>query len=176
MQFDLPVIIDIEASGFGRGSYPIEIGLALPNQVRYCRLIKPLEHWTHWDKNAESVHHISKNLLFCKGGEVQQVALELNQLLQGKTVYSDAWGHDSSWLGLLFEEAGMVAQFKLESIVCLLSDAQQAIWHTSKLEILKRNPEPRHRASNDAALIQKTFEETLYITDPSQAAKMIRVA
>ena len=36
-----PIIIDIEASGFGRGSYPIEVGLVLPDGTPHCFLIAP---------------------------------------------------------------------------------------------------------------------------------------
>lgn len=36
-----PFILDVEASGFGCESYPIEIGLALEKENRYCSLIIP---------------------------------------------------------------------------------------------------------------------------------------
>ena len=39
----LPTILDIEASGFGRGSYPIEIGFSAGDGVLFCGLIVP-EH------------------------------------------------------------------------------------------------------------------------------------
>ena len=63
----LPVIIDIEASGFGRGSYPIEIGYYTPEGSSYCTLICPEADWVHWDASAESVHGIQRELLLRKG-------------------------------------------------------------------------------------------------------------
>ena len=48
-----PTVLDVEASGFGRNSYPIEIGFVLPNGHAYCSLVKPEAHWTHWDVQAE---------------------------------------------------------------------------------------------------------------------------
>jgi hypothetical protein len=36
-----PFIIDVEASGFGAESYPIEIGIALAEGSKYCALIIP---------------------------------------------------------------------------------------------------------------------------------------
>ena len=36
---DAPLIIDVEASGFGPTSYPIEIGLALDDGHKYCILV-----------------------------------------------------------------------------------------------------------------------------------------
>ena len=49
-------VIDIEASGFGLSSYPIEIGLVLANGATYCALVKPHTSWGHWDRGAEKVH------------------------------------------------------------------------------------------------------------------------
>ena len=30
-----PIVIDVEASGFGKGSYPIEVGVVLPDGSRH---------------------------------------------------------------------------------------------------------------------------------------------
>ncbi len=38
---DLPTVIDVEASGFGAGSYPIEVGVAFPDGRSWCCLIRP---------------------------------------------------------------------------------------------------------------------------------------
>ena len=43
-----PLIIDVEASGFGPLSYPIEVGLALSAGEKYCSLILPAADWTHY--------------------------------------------------------------------------------------------------------------------------------
>jgi hypothetical protein len=40
MQPIRPNIIDIEASGFGVDSYPIEVGIVLSTGQKYCALIK----------------------------------------------------------------------------------------------------------------------------------------
>jgi hypothetical protein len=34
-------VIDVEASGFGRGSYPIEVGFVLPDGEAVCTLVRP---------------------------------------------------------------------------------------------------------------------------------------
>jgi hypothetical protein len=44
---ECPLIIDVEASGFGGTSYPIEIGVALDYGHKYCTLIHPEPGWTH---------------------------------------------------------------------------------------------------------------------------------
>ena len=97
----VPSIIDIEASGFGRDSYPIEVGLVLPDGETHCHIIRPDDSWTHWDASAEAVHGIRRSLLVENGLPPLQVAGELNRLLAGNKVYTDAWSYDLSWLGKL---------------------------------------------------------------------------
>src|SRR5690348_7840388 len=109
----LPCVMDIEASGFGRGSYPIEIGVVLPDGSAYCTLIVPATDWTHWDGDAERVHGISRGLLLRHGRGPAEVARELNRRLAGREVYSDNWAHDYPWLARLFDAAGLSAQFRL---------------------------------------------------------------
>jgi len=67
MRTDLPAIIDLEASGFGRGSYPIEVGYVLPEGGNYCTLILPAAHWLHWDDTAQQVHRITRDVLLSHG-------------------------------------------------------------------------------------------------------------
>lgn len=56
----VPPILDVEAPGFGAGSYPIEVGYFLGDGTAYCTLIKPAANWTHWDPAAEAVHGIDQ--------------------------------------------------------------------------------------------------------------------
>ena len=100
-----PTVLDIEASGFGRGSYPIEIGYCLPNGETFCTLIKPEPEWQHWDAEAEKLHHIQRDMIFQRGKPVYEVARLLNAGLKGQTVYSDGWANDYSWMGALFNAA-----------------------------------------------------------------------
>ena len=37
----LPIVMDVEASGFGRDSYPIEIGCVMPDGRRECSPSEP---------------------------------------------------------------------------------------------------------------------------------------
>ena len=48
-------VIDIEASGLGAGSYPIEVGIVLANGFTYDSLIARPGFWTHWDEEAEKI-------------------------------------------------------------------------------------------------------------------------
>lgn len=152
-----PAVLDIEASGFGRSSYPIEVGFVVPDGHAYCTLIRPEAHWTHWDPQAELVHHIARPLILARGLPVQEVAQALNTQLAGQTVYSDGWANDYSWLGALFDAADLYPKFKLENLRALLSDTQADQWHQVKAEISAERGPQRHRASADARLLQLTL-------------------
>lgn len=153
-----PCILDIEASGFGRHSYPIEIGYVLPDGRSRCTLIRPPAHWTHWDSSAEQVHHISRDTLLRHGRPAGEVARMLNTDLAGRTVYCDGWGHDYPWLAALFEEAGLSPGFKLESVRTLLDDEHLARLPGLQQQALLELCMDRHRASNDARALQLAIE------------------
>lgn len=152
-----PTVLDVEASGFGRNSYPIEIGFVLPNGHTYCTLIRPEAHWTHWDAQAEATHHIPRALLVKRGVAVPDVARAINTQLAGQTVYTDGWANDYSWLGALFDAAEMSPAFRLENLRALLDDQQADQWHTVKAQVSSERGVQRHRASADARLLQLTL-------------------
>lgn len=156
-----PLIIDIEASGFGRGSYPIEIGFALPNGDTHCAIIHPDDDWVSWDKEAEKLHGITREALEEHGRPIIEVARLLNEHLDGRLVYSDAWGNDSSWLALLFESAGLMQRFRMESLRSLMTEEQLLYWHDTKEKVTAECGFRRHRASHDALILQQTFCQTV---------------
>lgn len=153
----LPAILDMEASGFGRDSYPIEVGYVLPDGRSRCTLIRPAPHWVHWDPKAEALHHIPRAAVLQHGRSVSEVAAWLNDELQGMTVYSDGWANDYSWLSALFEEAGCTPHFKLENLRALLDEAEADHWHALKQQVSGEMKLDRHRASTDARVLQSTF-------------------
>ena len=157
----VPAIVDVEASGFGVGSYPIEVSVVLSDQSIHCFLIRPEESWVHWDKNAEALHGISREMLREHGRPIREVADGLNRLLRSQTVYSDAWSYDSSWLGKLYDAADMLQGFRLETLRVILSERQMAIWESVRLEVVDELKLKRHRASADARIIQVTYGRTL---------------
>jgi hypothetical protein len=154
----LPTVLDVEASGFGRSSYPIEVGFVLPDGHTFCTLIRPQAHWTHWDEQAARTHHIPRHVLEQRGQAVTLVAQRLNADLRGLTVYSDGWANDYSWLGALFDEAELTPAFRLENLRKLLSEAEADKWHIVKTQISSERGAQRHRASSDARLLQLTFQ------------------
>jgi hypothetical protein len=155
-----PFIIDIEASGFGPYSYPIEVGLALEPGTKFCSLIAPAPDWTHWDVSAEQVHRIPRDILETYGKPATQVALGLNELLGNMTVYSDGWVVDQPWLTQLFSRAGVAQQFSISPLEMILSEHQMEVWHEVKKEVIADLSLTRHRASFDALIIQETYLRT----------------
>lgn len=156
-----PIIIDVEASGFGNGSYPIEVGVALDDDTKYCALILPADEWEHWDEDAEKVHRIARDILETHGKPIHEVAEHLNRLFEGKTLYTDAWGVDKPWLTTLFYRAAMEMKFSVSPLELILSEAQMARWHETKDKLLAEVQKHRHRASFDAWIIQETYKRTL---------------
>lgn len=159
----IPAIIDVEASGFGSLSYPIEVGVVDQTGIRFCSLIKPQNDWIHWDEQAESLHGISRQLLAQKGLPVQEVCLQLNTFLMGQIIYSDGWVVDETWLIKLFNAAKIVMQFHVSSLEMILNETQMLRWHSTKDRLFRQMKEPRHRASSDAELIQNTFVITQHL-------------
>jgi hypothetical protein len=156
---EMPAIIDLEASGFGRGSYPIEVGIALADGSVHALLIKPAEGWDHWDEKAQAIHGITRDYLQEHGKTPREVAIFLNDLCSGLTLYSDAWSFDSSWLGRLFDEAEIIQRFKLDTLTRLLSEDDMSVWSDTKDAMVKQLGLEMHRAANDVMLLRETYKK-----------------
>lgn len=150
-----PCVIDIEASGFGGGSYPIEVGYVTGDGRTACTLVLPAEGWRHWDRGAERVHGITRAVLLAHGRPVREVAGLLNRDLADQTVYCDGWAHDYSWMARLFDEAECSPAFKLESVNALLDESALARLDAARQAALAEMGLTRHRASNDARALQQ---------------------
>ncbi len=153
---EAPTVIDVEASGFGKGSYPIEVGFVLPDGRSECMLIRPTPQWLHWDESAERLHHISRALLVECGRPVRDVAERLNTQLEGRIVYTDGWAHDYTWLSILYEAAECSPSYRIDNLQRLLTQDELAGWDVMKAEVDAGAALERHRASADARLLQTT--------------------
>ncbi|WP_431259205.1 3'-5' exonuclease [Roseateles chitinivorans] len=152
-----PTILDLEASGFGRGSYPIEIGFVEAGGLPFCSLIQPAPEWEHWDEQAEALHGITRELLLRHGRPREWVVDELNRRLAGQTVYSDSWGHDYPWMSKLFDSVGRLPRFRIEDLRRLLSEEEAGRWNAVQQEVRAEAKLRRHRASADAKVLQMTL-------------------
>ena len=156
----VPIVIDFEASGFGQGSYPIEVGFSGRHGEGWCSLIRPEADWQHWDINAAKVHGIAREILEERGNTAFYVADQLNNFLEGRTVYTDGWGQDYVWMARLFDAAGLVPRFKLNDLFEIIEDGQIPLWNDTKEIIRKELCVARHRASSDARVLQLTWLRT----------------
>jgi hypothetical protein len=154
-----PCVLDIEASGFGRHSYPIEVGYVLPDGRARCTLIRPEGPWTHWDPAAEQVHQIARDTLLKHGRPAPEVAAMLNHDLAGLTVYCDGWAHDYAWLAALFEAAECAPHFRLESVAALLDEVRLNALAGALQQARRALGLARHRASNDARALQTALAQ-----------------
>ncbi|MBV8666108.1 MAG: hypothetical protein JO269_06435 [Burkholderiaceae bacterium] len=152
-----PIIIDFEASGFGKDSYPIEVGFIGEAGQAWCALIKPENDWLHWDRHAADMHHISRDQLLQCGKPCAFVANHLNQCLEGRVVYTDGWMHDYIWMARLFDAAELSPHFQLEDLRRILTPEQERSWHATKAAVLADLHLTRHRASADALVLQLTW-------------------
>ena len=156
-----PLIIDVEASGFGATSYPIEVGVALEDNRKYCTLILPAADWTHWDAEAEKIHRVARDILESYGKPMREVTAQLNAMLEGRTLYTDGWVVDKPWLTTLFNAARARMAFHVSPLEAILSEGQMVRWHETKDRVIEEMNATRHRASYDAWVIQETYKRTL---------------
>lgn len=156
MAVDIPVVIDVEASGFGAGSYPIEIGFVLGSGASFCTLVTPLPEWDHWDSDAAAVHGIDRDMLQLRGKPARDVAFWLNEHLAGQVVFSDGWAQDNTWISRLFDDVGVLMRFRIQTIRYLMDEQQLQFWQQARSEAANQ-VSGRHRASADARIIQQAF-------------------
>ena len=152
-----PIIIDVEGSGFGPESYPVEVGLALRDGTRHCYLVAPQRSWRHWDAEAERIHGISRTLLETHGRPAREVAWRLNALLAGRTVYSDGAAFSIAWLDRLYRAVRMQRGFEVADLSELLDAQQRERWLEVKQAVSEALALKRHRASGDAWILQETW-------------------
>jgi len=163
----LPSIIDVEASGFGAHSFPIEIGVVREDGARFCKLILPLEDWTHWDEEAEALHGITKANLLQFGSHAIDVCQQLNEFVGNATMHSDGWVVDQPWLTKLYAAARVEMRFRLSPLESLLREFQLLQWDDIKQDVTREFGGSRHRASVDAMIVQQTYARVMKVCSPT---------
>jgi len=156
---------DIEASGLGLGTYPVEFGWA---SVRHDRvqvadvLVRPSDEWLArddaWTAEAEALHGLSRERLLSEGTDISGVCRILNEAWGGKEICFDTGcdSHDSRWLGQLYRATDLSPSFSLctlSSSEVILSMARRRMVPDRILrELIQLAPRPKHRAAADAAI------------------------
>ncbi len=150
--------IDVEASGLGPQSWPIEVGWVFSTGDARSVLIRPADNWsmTAWEKSAEALHGITPPTLVTSGREPLDVALILNAALGGAVVYSDAPDYDSFWLFRLYDAAGVKPNYRLND----LGDLLRPLWDRQPRELVDLASEEAphtHRAAADVLHLQTMY-------------------
>ena len=158
MSADFPIFIDFEASSLDLvASYPIEVGICLPDGSVHSWLIKPHVLWQDWSEKAARIHGIGRDTLEREGIEISEVTAALDSLVTGH-VYCDAWTFDSFWLHRLYKANHSKPRFQLDSISSLLNEDQVAHWQDCHHRVIQDLKLVRHRAANDARILHETWK------------------
>lgn len=101
-------IIDFEASGLTKTSYPIEVAWGSSGKAVTSFLLNPdkMAGWTEWSLKSFEFHGILRNELIENGKDPRQVAEQMITELAGKDVYSDEPRFDSMWKDRLLMDSG----------------------------------------------------------------------
>ena len=151
--------IDLEASGLGARSWPIEVGWCFLHGKPRSLLIKPVAEWSMdaWDENAEALHGIARSDLDMQGDTPNTTCAALNAALTGLTVYSDAPDWDGFWLYRLFESGGVKMTFSLSDFNEVLRDVGLKALDRLVARASKIAPH-RHRTNDDVLHMKALYE------------------
>jgi len=155
-------IIDIEASGLGFDSYPIEVAVLVEGKSKSW-LIKPEPKWKHWDIAAENLHGITRGQLDADGLPAYEVADKLIKFIEESNgvLYSDAAYWDADWMDTLFIAVKQKRHFHIESIYELLDKQQSTEFDENKATLSKSGKYRFHRAEEDVKMILEAYQLTV---------------
>ena len=139
--------MDLEASGLGAESYPIEVAWRCPATGRSDNFfINPdsVPQWRYWDEFAEELHGLDRERLVVEGISAEAACDRLNESLGGETLISDALEFDSFWIQRLFKAIGKKPTFRIAGLDELLSSEQLI-----QYRFIARSQFRRHRAMQD---------------------------
>lgn len=154
-------IIDFEASGLHRSSYPIQVGIT-DGRVEYHSLIRPMAHWQFWDDTSEQVHRIERRVLVEDGVDSAVVAQKLNALLGGQQVFCDAIQWDGFWARVLFSDIGLHQRFLLTDVTSLFeTDTQIEEFLSERNRLQNSGNFQLHNAMDDARILWHSLTHAL---------------
>lgn len=150
--------IDLEASGLGSRSWPVEVGWAFVNGQSDSFLVRPDPSWADdaWDARAEQLHGISRDTLIRDGVDVKDACLRLNAVFAGAKLYSDAPDWDGFWLFRLFSASGVKQTFALQDFGRLVRPLA-GVREEALLARAARIAPRRHRAKDDALHLRTLY-------------------
>lgn len=160
------ICLDLEASGLGPDSYPIEVAWKGTSESMEDQsdnfLIDPgsVSEWDFWDDFAEEMHGVCRVELSKEGIAAVEACERLNAALQGLDVVSDAWEFDSFWLRRLFDAADRTMQFRLIGLSDILSPGELIQYRFVCKAQLRR-----HRAMADVNHIMQAIRSVKFAAE-----------
>jgi hypothetical protein len=157
-----PAFLDIEASGLGNTSYPIEVAWSDSRATVHTYLIRPDENWTSWDMEAERIHGISRDELHDRGLSPAEVCQRIRTSISGVTAYSDAPELERFWMNRLFQagEGGNspilvlgVSQIPEIRTICY----ERGLYNRLKEQAIEAEGKI-HRAASDVRILMSVFK------------------
>lgn len=172
---DRVLFIDIEASGLGIDSYPIECGWTVWNGEGDATLInhQPWLESSYWDSQAELLHGISKESL--KDAPDAKTALKIiTDKTQEGILFSDCPKMESIWLSLLSSASQDRMKWTIHDATSLfgksLKDERMA---NSIMEKFKTTGH-HHRAQGDSLVLWKVWQVCLNVMGGEICNNIIR--
>jgi DNA polymerase-3 subunit epsilon len=147
--------LDFEASSLGLDSWPVEIGLSWIDQnlevQTFESLIQPDPEWSEdaWSDVSALVHNIPRRDLDA-APDVQTVAANFLEALDGRIALSDAPPFERHWLDQLFSAASVTDHVSIHDFDAITLAAFSPRALDFLYERLERITAP-HRAGADSA-------------------------
>jgi len=165
-------IVDFEASGLEKESYPIQVAWNIDGSVESW-LINPesTPGWSWWSREAELIHGIPRDFLLAHGSDAAEVVAAMCKQLAGRDIYSDAVGFDSFWCRRLFKAAAVDLEglfqwkdfwfhincYKPDSMVDSSSHACGQWRQRLRQEAMRNVMLPEHKADNDVRIRMEIY-------------------
>lgn len=113
MSKQFPIFIDIEASTADENGFPVAISWSLPDGQLKSVIIIPDDEWDPWD-NADP--ELDLQHLFDQGVSGPDVIRELNEDLDGQTIFVDGLDEDEALLEKLFDTYQQSMGFEIATL------------------------------------------------------------
>ncbi len=153
-----PVFIDIDASTFDDNGFPIAIAWSLPDGQLKSVLIIPDDEWDPWE-NADP--HIDLQHLFDQGITGADIVRELNEDLDGQTVFIDGLDEDERLLEKLFDTYQQSMGFELAPM--------SELFREQDLEsILAMREDTAREYQLDMELIEEKIKAMIFMVNAQQ--------
>jgi DNA polymerase III subunit epsilon len=161
---DKVLILDIEASGLHKDSFPIEIAYGDPKDSWVTSsLIRPHPTWNNglWDQEAITLTGILPELLQCAPLATQVTKNVAKDLSQADLILSDAPAWDARWLNRLLDLNPTPVNIKIEDFRATINKFNPLRKYLSTYKCLNIYDKSEHRAGGDVIRLLRVYRRAL---------------